>query len=403
MEGIKQRLLGLCLAPVLLCVLDNTLTLVGQSSQYWAGNYGCVNEGSPTFCQLLQIHPAAFIAGGAIWIMVFVGGILLLPGTLALILSIAVTFGHTAGAASWLYFRFHYGYQICNGLFLLSAMLVGIGIRWGWRALPERDYRLRRLPSLARWVMLVVLLGASVYLYLWPRSQSDVNVAGNDEDAAKVTEATATTDRELEQLGRQPQLTRLCLIGPEITGDGLAHLKGLARLEGLTLQDIVLTDAGLKHLEGLHELKCLTFVGVSIADSGLRHLAKLTQLEDIILCGPLVTDAWLEQTSELTQLQFMSLAGTKVTDAGLKHLEGLKQLRSLLLSSSLVSDNGLKHLQGLPQLHDLSFRNMKITDAGLENLKGLTQLKTLCLDCTNCTPEGKKKLRQSLPKCRIDR
>jgi len=71
-DSARQRLLGLCLAPALLSALDCTVTLFGQSSQYWAGNYGHVNEGSPTFCQLLQVHPAAFIAGGAAWIMVFV-------------------------------------------------------------------------------------------------------------------------------------------------------------------------------------------------------------------------------------------------------------------------------------------------------------------------------------------
>jgi len=188
-EGLKQRFLGLCVPPLLLCLLDNTLTLVGQSAQYWAGNYLRVNEGSPTFHHLLQTHPAAFLAGSTLWAAVFVGGILLLPDTLALIVSMAVTFGHTVGVAIWLLYTFHYGYQMCNAVFLLSAILVGVGIRWGWHAVPERTYRLWKLPSSVRWGLAGLLIGVGVYLYLWPRNLADADVSrNNDIPAATVAE-----------------------------------------------------------------------------------------------------------------------------------------------------------------------------------------------------------------------
>lgn len=44
METLKQRFLGLCVPPLLLCLLDVALTLAGQSSPYWAGDYANVNE-----------------------------------------------------------------------------------------------------------------------------------------------------------------------------------------------------------------------------------------------------------------------------------------------------------------------------------------------------------------------
>ena len=66
---------------------------------------------SPTFKHLLEVHPVAFALGNAAWAASFVGVILLLPDVLALIASIAVTLGHTVGAATWILWRFHYGYQ----------------------------------------------------------------------------------------------------------------------------------------------------------------------------------------------------------------------------------------------------------------------------------------------------
>jgi hypothetical protein len=108
MNGVWCRLVGLCLPPLVLCALDGTLTLVGQSADYWSGHYAAVNESSPTFNHLLQLHPMAFAFGLLVWSAIFVAIILLLPETPALIVSIAATFGHTVGAATWLLFRFQY-------------------------------------------------------------------------------------------------------------------------------------------------------------------------------------------------------------------------------------------------------------------------------------------------------
>lgn len=169
MSGIRNRLLGLCLPPVLLCAFDNTVTLLGQSAEYWAGDYLRVNEASPTFHHLLQIHPLAFAVGIMAWMAVFVGIILLSPDILALIVSIAVTFGHAAGAATWLLWRFHYGYQAVNGLLLASAVLLGFGIRYGWRAVPSERYQFSGWLLRLRWLLIAGLFAIGTYLFLWPR------------------------------------------------------------------------------------------------------------------------------------------------------------------------------------------------------------------------------------------
>ena len=125
---------------------------------------------SPSFNHLLQIHPVAFAAGIFVWMGVFVSVILLLPDTLALIVSIAVTFGHTVGVATWLVSRPQFGYQLCNGLFLASAVCLGLGIRWGWRATPDREDSLQGWPWALRWGLVIGLFGVGAYLFLWPRT-----------------------------------------------------------------------------------------------------------------------------------------------------------------------------------------------------------------------------------------
>jgi hypothetical protein len=169
MTGIRPRLIGLCLVPLLFCALDGTVTLVGQSSRYWEGNYRDVNEASPTFNHLLHAHPVAFLLGSAVWLLTFVGIILLLPDTLALIVSIAVTFGHAAGAATWFLYQFQFGYQVCNGLFLLAAILLGVAIRHGWQAKPAEYSPPVRNPIL-RWGVVIGLFAFGIYLFVWPRS-----------------------------------------------------------------------------------------------------------------------------------------------------------------------------------------------------------------------------------------
>jgi hypothetical protein len=161
---------GLCLPPLALASLDAGLTLLGQSPEYWDGNYSRVNELSPTFHHLLATHPLAFAAGFAGWGLTFTGLILLLPQTLALATSLAVAVGHTWGASTWLLDRFHYGYQACNGLFILTAFALALGIRWGWGAAPSQEgLAVAGLPPVLRWSVIAALLGLVIYLFLLPR------------------------------------------------------------------------------------------------------------------------------------------------------------------------------------------------------------------------------------------
>ena len=170
MTRLGHRLLGLCLPPLVFVALDNGVTLIGQSAKYWAGTYRSANEASPTFNYLLQIHPAAFVMGSLVWVALIVAVILLLPDFLALITSIVVTFGHTIGAATWLLYRFNYGYQMCLGLLLMSSTILGSGVYWGWQAKPLHKDPLSNWSPVLRWTLIALLVGIAVYVFLWPHT-----------------------------------------------------------------------------------------------------------------------------------------------------------------------------------------------------------------------------------------
>lgn len=167
MTSVHRRLIGLCLPPLLLGALDCGLTLRGQSAAYWQGNYNDVNEASPFLNRLLHVHPRAFVAGMAALATIFVAMILLLSDVLALMTSIAVTMGHMMGSISWL-LRFGFSYQACNNLCAVCAILLGLGIYYGWRSRPEEPYRIG-LPLAVRWLIAGILIAIAIYLFLWPR------------------------------------------------------------------------------------------------------------------------------------------------------------------------------------------------------------------------------------------
>ncbi len=167
MLQLRRRLFGLCLVPVLLAALDGWVTLHGQPQDYWAGNHSQVIEGTPLFRILLTHGPAAYIAGLAVWILAFVGMILLAPETVALAVTILFTLGHAIGAYSWLVDS-RYFFQLYYGMCVFASIGLAVGVRWGWRARPQNDAPVGvQLHWSLRWLIIAALCGIEVY-YLWP-------------------------------------------------------------------------------------------------------------------------------------------------------------------------------------------------------------------------------------------
>lgn len=182
MSPFTRRLLGLCLAPVLVWSVDSTLTLCGQSRAYWAGSVvrhtdgitslhdysASVNEVGPTSRYLLTMHPLAYVAGTVLEMLVLCSLIMLLPPTLAVMTCLVATLGHTWGATTWLS-GYQYGYQIGNGFFLFVAVILAAGMHTWYAEAHPNSLLAPRMPLVQRWVLIGLLSTVLVYLYLWPR------------------------------------------------------------------------------------------------------------------------------------------------------------------------------------------------------------------------------------------
>lgn len=178
MANWKRRLIGLGLPCLLAVLLDDGLTLHGQPPEYWAGDYAQTTEGAPFYRRLYAWHPAAAVCGHLAWASLLGGLLILLPEVLAVVLAIAVVFGHTAGAYTWIegmLLRSHGieakgWYQVANSMFLLSALTVGIGAHWTVRATALRGASEpgRRLPGWMRWGLVAVLFGSGAAIVFAP-------------------------------------------------------------------------------------------------------------------------------------------------------------------------------------------------------------------------------------------
>jgi hypothetical protein len=139
---MKRERLWLCVAPAALCLLDYSLTLLGQPATYWAGNYASYNEDDPLGGWALGKHPLAFLVYMLLWIALVSAPVLVLPRSLAKIVSLAVAMGHATGAASWA--RLMLGrYEVYPILFLACAALTV----WSWHKADLMATESRSLPG----------------------------------------------------------------------------------------------------------------------------------------------------------------------------------------------------------------------------------------------------------------
>ena len=76
MKSLVQRL-WLVAPPTVLWAADIALTLAGQSSAYWSGDYGQAQESNPLAFPLLASSPWVFVGVTALWGLLISGIVLL--------------------------------------------------------------------------------------------------------------------------------------------------------------------------------------------------------------------------------------------------------------------------------------------------------------------------------------
>jgi hypothetical protein len=125
---LRQRL-WLCLPPVLCCCLDATLTLTGQPTAYWAGDFAAVREANPVCSVLLQLHPLAFGVGMLVWAAAFTLAVLRFPRGAAAVLACGLAFCHAFAASSWLVRWGLPGWLLAGATFAAASGLVSMSWR----------------------------------------------------------------------------------------------------------------------------------------------------------------------------------------------------------------------------------------------------------------------------------
>lgn len=173
------------------------------------------------------------------------------------------------------------------------------------------------------------------------------------------------------------EMCSVSFYGHGFTDVQVRQLSLFGNLTDVMLKDTRVTDAGLDELAGLTRLESLVIIEGEITDDGLRHLGRFSNLSDLVLIG------------------------TQFSNDGLKHLAGVKRLRRLRLGTMRITDAGVEYLEGLCNLKELWFHEVHISDAGLGYLANLESLEQLHMTQTFVTPEGVRKLQESLPECWI--
>jgi hypothetical protein len=120
----------LVLLPIAVCLADVGLTLQGQPTEYWRGNYAEANEGNPLPRLFLEVHPLAFVALVLAWIAGFTAVILLIRRRWAVLVCLVIILGHTVGTLSWLLRNRPFGHWFAV-LFLLTVVVLALPT---WRA-----------------------------------------------------------------------------------------------------------------------------------------------------------------------------------------------------------------------------------------------------------------------------
>lgn len=215
--------------------------------------------------------------------------------------------------------------------------------------------------------------------------------------------ACTVDDGGLEHVAKLTAMKALLLDFLWVSGDGIAQLKDLQKLEELYLAGTLIGDEDLQHLDLFPNLKKLRISKLAqVTGGGLEQVAKLKHLVDLDLSeNSSLFDADLAPLAAMTSLEKLNLWRVAMTDAGAENLAMLTNLTSLNLDNTQLTDVGLEHLTKMNKLTFLHLGSTAITDAGLSKLAGLKSLQDLKVTRTAITEQGVAKLKLDLPNTEI--
>jgi hypothetical protein len=148
----------------------------------------------------------------------------------------------------------------------------------------------------------------------------------------------------MEYLKNCRSLRRLYIHDIDLSGDELAWLSGLTRLEALSLQHTGINGKALKNLAAFDTLAVLNLSGNEIADSDMDPIARMKRLE------------------------VLALADTKITGAGIAKLEGMSSLNELNLTNCRILDGDLDYFLSMRNLRIVYARDCNLSDIAVQNI-----------------------------------
>ncbi|MGI8981417.1 MAG: hypothetical protein ACR2FY_19495 [Pirellulaceae bacterium] len=161
-----------------------------------------------------------------------------------------------------------------------------------------------------------------------------------------IFDGDSLADSDLRQLAVFPNLHSLIIQAPNVTDEGLSHLRGVRGVKQFEFSGNRRASGKNWHfLSGWQQLRFLSFHDSLFDDDDVRTLPALKNLKKLRVSETIISNAGLERISLLTSLESLDLSSTQVTDKGLVHLRRLVNLKELSLKNTNVTDKGVKELQ----------------------------------------------------------
>ncbi len=193
-------------------------------------------------------------------------------------------------------------------------------------------------------------------------------------------------DRCMPAIARLGNLKKLSIQSTKITDDGLELLKGMTKLEDVTLTQAGFTSRCLQTVATWPNLHRLTLWNLNPRQDGKAEWSEISLLPskvrflDLVDC-PKIGDLQLRAIGSLANLESLSIQSRvlqRITDTGASYLARAPKLRSLTIRPSFITDQGLSSLQAIEALENLDIECVA-TSVGLENLGQHKRLKSLVI------------------------
>lgn len=119
----KDRL-WLCLPVMMTCLLDVSLTLLGQPAEYWITSFSVVNEANPICRLLLTVHPLLFVLYNLCELLIVSVMIMAFPVLVSKTISVFYTIGSAKAIYYWMVGSLHYSFFISNMVLIFPAIIL---------------------------------------------------------------------------------------------------------------------------------------------------------------------------------------------------------------------------------------------------------------------------------------